>query len=261
MPHGPQSPLQVYLRLLNLQRGASRALPRNDIQSPVGYLPITDTLTLPDTRIMRVRMDGQDASGNVRPVYNWSFVSSDTSVFTVQDTDDERIKLIVPGPDLFLSGLARTATLTVTGTPDANIGAPVLTRVFTVNVIPVDAFEISLYLSINGGRERFIASGLFPDIPVNLTAVVRMALVDRKGRNVVPTNVVWSGGAPQFHLVATTNPQIVTLVPDTLGFNGFDVSCDIIVASETVHLSQGYNPNIIASAATVLAGQYDIELP
>lgn len=239
----------------------TQPLPRNDIQSPVGWLPVTDTLTLPDTRVLRLRMDGQDAGGGVHTVYYWSFVSSDETAFTVQDTDDERVKLLIPGPDMLQTGLPRTGTLTVTGLGDPALHLPVITRTFTINVVPVNAVSLALYVSLGGGPEFKITATSF-SVPVNVTAVLRLAVVDSKRRNVVPPTVTWdTGGSLKYHIVATSDPQVVTLIPDTLGGSGLDITANVVVGAETTHVNAFYGVDLIESVPTLFAGQYDLELP
>lgn len=248
-------PLGLALRILAQGGGGAGGY----AHTPGPYVPVTDTLTLPDTRVLRIRMDGQDANGEVRTVYNWAFATSDKTVFTIQDTDDDRIKVIVPGPDLARTGTARSATLTVTGTPDADLGATVLTRIFTITVIPGLAVEIVVTISLSGGPAFRLLSDF--DLPLNETATATMNAVDSKGRSVAVTNVAFTGGGARYHIVATADPKVVTLVPDSIGGASLAVTCDPDVTEVTGALEADFIVSVVQSVPTTLAGLYDIEIP
>ena len=231
------------------------------------YIPAPAQLTLPDTRILRLRMDAQDELGNVRTAYNWNFETSDRTVFTVRDTEDERIKLLIPGPDLAKDGPPRMAKLTVSASADPAIRSDgTLDTAFDVTVVPGLAADIRITYSVgdDDAAHEWTADELL-SFPQNKTATLTMTAIDQKGREVDVTDVTWSNnGSPRYHLEATADPRVVILHVDALSGGIEDlllVSCDADVASEVVTLEKARSLRLVESAPTQLTGMYDIEWP
>lgn len=197
--------------------------------TPVAAAIASDTVWIPLGFYAVVVVAGRDATETERTIESVKGVSSNESVFTLPALTP----FVVPAGSLYLDSVSvGTGTLTITADAAAaneQIPDVPITDTLTVVVYRV-ATQLVVYFteagSTNELRVPVIAGFVTLQLPINTTATIRVEGQDAAGTVVPLTTVAFQMQGGEAHLVATADPAIVTLVPDTNGSGTFKVTAD-----------------------------------
>lgn len=232
------------------------------------------TVYIPMGFAARLRVYARDEAGTDLNSDAGAFESSNTGIF--------RVVSVVGGPDIDVDGFpdywevllaaVSVGTATLSEYVDAECGRATnesvvpVTDSLTVVVHHIATEIVAFYTEEDGGSEmevQEIAADTFViNLPINKNATFRVE--GRVGKAIVPlSNIVFNdGGSSNFHVVATADPAVVTIVTDAIFLGGDPL---VITADGnpnpdvTASLSLTVTVKVSQTAPTNLVEFYSIE--
>lgn len=215
----------------------------------------------------RVRVYPRDDDGTGQHTDAGAFESSNTGIFRVISTvlQDDSIN---PYWEVLLAAVS-VGTATLLEYVDAenhsgNESVVPVTESLTVVVHNIATEIVSYYTEEGGGSELLvpdIGGGTFKiRIPLNKNATFRVE--GRTGKAIVPlSNVTFSdGGSTHFHVVATSDPNTVTIVSDAqFGGEPLTITADGDPSPNAASLSLEVIVEVTGNIATNLVEFYSLE--